>query len=253
MGGSTVSIGNAQAILQALIQRGASPQDTTTKATPKLFMDPRLISAVGLAWIYYCFLSTAFLEFMIVRLDFLKTLFNLCLAHSSLHDFCRWIQHMREISGVVLVVMVVVVVAAGAAASLQTVHTVLVVHFYLFFACLKVCLVYFDPYCFFLLLVLSCAVVLYLRYLCRFVFLSSSCLSFLCFFFSVFVFASIYLLSLFEVTPLNITGSLKLTHEDEAWTLLTNRFSWVALMGGYHVLFISISVFEEKALQQLFS
>ena len=54
-GGSTVSIGNAQAILQALIQRGASPQDTTTKATPKLFMDPQLISAVGLAWIYYCF------------------------------------------------------------------------------------------------------------------------------------------------------------------------------------------------------
>ena len=129
----TVSIGNAQAILQALIQRGASPQDTTTKATPKLFMDPQLISAVGLAWIYYCFLSTACLKFMIVRLDLLITLFNLCLAHSSLHDFCHWLQRMREISGVVLVVMVVVVVvAAGAAASLRTVHTVLIVQFYLF-------------------------------------------------------------------------------------------------------------------------
>ena len=79
------------------------------------------------------FLSTAFLEFMIVRLDFLITLFNLCLAHSSLHDFCHWLQRMREISGVVLVVMVVVgVVAAGAAASLRTVHTVLIVQFYLF-------------------------------------------------------------------------------------------------------------------------
>eukprot|EP00435_Cladocopium_sp_Y103_P064725 s980_g26.t1 len=31
------------AILQALMQRGASVQDTTTKATPKLFMDPQLL------------------------------------------------------------------------------------------------------------------------------------------------------------------------------------------------------------------
>lgn len=97
------------------------------------------------------FLSTACLKFMIVRLDLLITLFNLCLAHSSLHDFCHWLQRMREISGVVLVVMVVVVVvAAGAAASLRTVHTVLIVQFYLFL------LVWKFVWCILILILFSC-------------------------------------------------------------------------------------------------
>ena len=206
------------------------------------------------------FLSTAFLEFMIVRLDFLITLFNLCLAHSSLHDFCHWLQRMREISGVVLVVMVVVgVVAAGAAASLRTVHTVLIVQFYLFL------LVWKFVWCILILLLFSCCLFFLALSFCIYdicvvlcsyplvVCLSCGVFSSQCLCLPAFTCWVCFKSHLWTLQGAWNSRRWSIISNVKWWTLLTNRFGWVALMGGYHVLFISISVFEEKALQQLFS
>ena len=163
------------------------------------------------------FLSTAFLEFMIVRLDFLITLFNLCLAHSSLHDFCHWVAaHAGNFRGCP---------CSNGSSRRRCCWSCCIItdcahcvncSVLPFFACLKVCLVHFDPSSFFLLSVLSCAVVLYLWYLCCFVFLSSCCLSFLWCFFLLSVCVCQHLLVGFVLSHTFEHYREPETHEDEA-------------------------------------